>query len=86
MWCVWPFKQNEEVEMFPLYDRDCDLVAWIKPNEHIFDTNMNWVGYIKSGHAWSSKTGNWLGPVNGLLCLNQQGKPVAWSPKEAVRG
>lgn len=30
----------------PLFDKNCKLIAWIEPNEHIFDTNMNWIAYI----------------------------------------
>ncbi|GAH33871.1 unnamed protein product, partial [marine sediment metagenome] len=55
--------------MEPLFDKDCELVGWIDPMRHIFDTNMNWVAYISNGHVWSSETENWLGPVLGLLCL-----------------
>lgn len=72
--------------LYPLFDKDCELVAWINPNKHIFDTSMNWVAYVSNGHAWSSETGNWLGPVRGLICLDQAGKPVAWHPKEKVSG
>jgi len=72
--------------LYPLFDKDCDLVAWITPNAHIFDTDMNWIAYIQNGNAWSSESGNWLGPVNGLLCLNQAGQPIAWNPKEPVKG
>lgn len=72
--------------MEPLFDKDCELVGWIDPMRHIFDTDVNWVAYISNGHAWSSKTGNWLGPVLGLLCLDQAGKVVVWNPKEQVKG
>lgn len=72
--------------LLPLFDKDCDLVAWIKPNEHIFGANMEWVAFISNGHAWSSKSGNWLGPVSGLLCKDTSGKPVLWNPKERVTG
>lgn len=72
--------------LFPLFDKDCDLMGWMKPNEHIFDTNMVWVAYIVNGHAWSAQTGNWLGAVAGLLCRDTQGKPILWNPKETVSG
>ena len=70
--------------MEPLFDRNCELVAWIDPLRNIFDTDLNWVAYIRNGHAWSSDTGNWLGPVPGVLCLDQTGKVVAWNSKERV--
>ena len=72
--------------LYALFDKDCDLVGWINPGEHIFDTDMDWVAFIANNHAWSAETGNWLGPVKGLLCLDTSGKPVAWNPKERVAG
>jgi len=72
--------------MYSLFDKDCDLVGWIDPNRHIFDTNMNWVAYISGGHAWLAATANWLGPVRGLLCYDTNGRVVAWNPKEHVIG
>jgi hypothetical protein len=72
--------------LYALFDKDCGLVGWISPDQHIFDTSMNWVAYQSGNHAWSSKTGNWLGPVIGLMCLDQSGCPVAWNPKGAVAG
>lgn len=70
----------------PLFNKDCELVGWMRPNQHVFDTGMNWVAYIRNNHAWSAETGNWLGPVNGLLCLDTSGKVVLWNPKEKVLG
>lgn len=72
--------------LFALFDKDCDLVGWINPDSHIFNTDMDWVAYISNGHAWSAGNGNWLGPVKGLLCLDRNGKPVAWNPKEQITG
>lgn len=70
----------------PLFDKKCNLVAWIDPDKYIFDTKLKWVAYIYDGHAWSCKNGNWLGPVHGLLCLNKAGKPIAWNPDEPIYG
>lgn len=72
--------------LYPLFDKSCALVGWISPRENIFDTNMDWVAYVSSGHAWSAETGNWLGAVAGLLCRDQDDKPVAWNPGEALTG
>lgn len=44
--------------MFPLFDCNQELVAWISPGKNIFDTDINWVAYIHNGHIWSSGTGN----------------------------
>lgn len=72
--------------MEPLFDKNCELVAWIDPLNHIFDTEMKWIAYISGGHAWSAETGNWCGPVLGLICLDQSGKVVAWNPNEHIVG
>ncbi|WP_376786134.1 4-fold beta flower protein [Stutzerimonas kunmingensis] len=72
--------------LLPLFDKDCDLVGWILPGEHIFDTQLNWLAFITDGHAWSSVSGNWLGPVHDLLCLDGFGHPIAWNPANRVAG
>lgn len=70
----------------PLFDRDCELIGWLKPNEHIFDSDMNWVAYISNGHVWAETTGNWIGPINDLVCLDTNGKVIAWSRGASIRG
>lgn len=72
--------------LLPLFDKDCEHVGWIAPNQHIFDTDMNWVAYISSSHAWSAESGDWLGAVHNVLCLGQDGRPVAWNPQQPVTG
>ncbi|WP_433077737.1 4-fold beta flower protein [Dactylosporangium sp. CA-052675] len=72
--------------MQQLRDEHNELVGWIQPDAHIFDVDMNWVAYISNGHAWSALTGNWCGPVDGLTCLDQSGRVVAWNPNQALRG
>ncbi|MFA9465889.1 MAG: 4-fold beta flower protein [Velocimicrobium sp.] len=63
----------------PLFDKDCNFIGWIKQGEHIFNQNMDWIAYISNGHAWSAATENWMGLVNGLVCLDTSGKVVLWS-------
>lgn len=70
----------------PLFSPDCELVGWLDLGKHIFDTDMNWVAYIVNDHAWSSKTGNWLGKINIATCLDTTGKVIAWNPDCKVRG
>jgi hypothetical protein len=73
--------------MKALFDKDCGLVGWLKDShDHIFDTQMNWVAYIKNDNVWSAKSGNWCGPIKGYNCLDKNGKVVAWNPDQAVRG
>ena len=72
--------------MFPLFDKDAELVGWIKPGGHIFSLEMEWLAFISNGHAWSANSGDWLGPVNGYNCLDQNGKVVAWSTGHPASG
>ena len=72
--------------LHPLFDKDCDLQGWIDPGQHIYDTGMNWVAYISGNNAWSADSGDWLGELHGLLCLDKSGHPVAWNPQQAVVG
>jgi len=70
--------------LYPLFDQDCELMAWIEPGRHIFDSDMNWIAYLANNQAWSAESGNWLGAVRGLLCMDNSGKPVLWNPNEQV--
>lgn len=72
--------------MKPLFDKECELVGWIDPQHHIFKTDMDWVAFWAGGHAWSAESGDWLGPVRGLVCLDQAGRVVAWNPDARVAG
>ena len=72
--------------LYPLFDRECNLIAWIEPNRSIFDTDMQWIAYISSNHAWSSDTGNWLGPVRDTVCYDTNGKVFAWSTGSKILG
>lgn len=70
----------------PLFNNNSELVAWIRPNEHIFNRDMEWVAYLSNGHAWSVKTGNWIGPVHGIVCLDTSGKVIVWNPDGDISG
>ena len=73
--------------MIALFNSDCELVGWMKDKQdYIFDTQLNWVAYIKNGHVWSVSTGDWCGPLKGTNCLDQNGKIVAWNPTQQVQG
>ncbi len=72
--------------MLAMFDRNSDLVGWMDPGRHIWDTDVNWIAYIAGGHAWSAATGNWLGPINGVNCLDHSGRVVAWNPAGTVAG
>ena len=70
----------------PLFNKNGDLIGWLDPEKHIFDTNMEWIAYLSNGHAWSSATGNWMGPINGFVCLDTEGKVIAWNPNGKIQG
>ena len=74
------------MSLIPLFDPNAELVGWMWPGEHIFDTDMNWAAYIGNDHAWSAETGNWLGPIKELNCLDRTGRIVAWSREGRVVG
>ena len=40
--------------LYPLFDKDCNLIAWLDSSKNIFDTDMQWIAYISSNHIWSS--------------------------------
>lgn len=70
----------------PLFNKNSELVAWISPIQHIFNQNLEWVAYLSNSHAWSARTGNWLGPVHGVICLDSSGKVVAWNQEGNING
>jgi len=63
--------------MTPIFDSNSELVAW-SDGIHLFDIAMNWVAFEANGHIFSSKTGEWLGPIHNGSILDTKGKPVAW--------
>ena len=58
--------------LYPLFDKDCNLIAWLDSSKNIFDTDMQWIAYISSNHIWSSSSGNWLGPIEGTVCYDME--------------
>ncbi len=70
----------------PLFSPACDLVGWIQPRRFVFDADIAYVAFIANGHAWSARTGIWIGPAAGSHIFDIDGRPVAWSPGEVLRG
>ncbi|WP_250481885.1 4-fold beta flower protein [Caballeronia sp. NCTM5] len=67
--------------MTPAFDKNCNLALWVDRNSgNIFDTNMNWVGFMQNGYAFSSKTLNFLGSVDGGTLQDTNGKAAFWMP------
>jgi hypothetical protein len=70
----------------PLFSPGCDLVGWMQPHKFLFDADMAYVAFLTNGHAWSARSGLWLGPVIGSHVFDIEGRPVAWNPREPLRG
>lgn len=72
--------------MNSLFDKNCNLVGWVKNYRYIFDTKMNWIAFIVNKNVFSVKTINWLGTINKYNCLDKQGEVVAWDLKHRIQG
>lgn len=72
--------------MEALYSPKCDLVGWLQPGKAIFDPDMKYVAFIANEHAWSAKTGNWLGPSDHTNFLDRSGKPVTFGARYTPKG
>ncbi|MDQ6434592.1 hypothetical protein RB623_11090 [Mesorhizobium sp. LHD-90] len=70
----------------PLFSPGCDLVGWMQPQKFLFDTDMAYAAFIANGHAWSARSGRWIGPVIGPHVFDLDGRPVAWNPDAPLRG
>jgi hypothetical protein len=65
----------------PAFDKDCNLTLWVDHESgHIFDTEINWVGFMQNGYAFSSKTLNFLGKVDDGTLQDTTGKAAFWMP------
>lgn len=69
----------------PLFSQHCDLVGWMQPQKFLFDADMAYVAFIANGHAWSARSGRWIGPVVASHVFDIDGRPVAWNPAEPLR-
>lgn len=70
----------------PLFSPACDLVGWMQPDAFVFDVDMAYVAFLTNGHAWSARSGLWIGPAIGPHLFDIDGRPVAWNPGEPLRG
>jgi len=70
----------------PLYDKSCSFVGYIEKGRYIFDADMNWTAHIVQNQGWSATTNEWLGPVNGLICLDRRGLVVSWGIGQKLIG
>jgi len=70
----------------PLFSRHCDVVGWMQSRQFLFAADMTYVAFLANGHAWSARSGQWIGPVLGTHIFDTDGRPVAWNPAEPLRG
>ncbi len=70
----------------PLFSPACDLVGWMQRDAFVFDVDMAYVAFLAGGHAWSARSGLWIGPAIGPHLFDIHGRPVAWNPGEPLRG
>jgi len=66
--------------MTPLSDRNSDLWAWADKDGHVFSHDLEWVAFMRDGHAFAAATCGWLGPVVGATIFDQSGDPILWNP------
>ncbi len=69
-----------------LFDRYCTHVGWLERDRYIFDKDLNWVAFMDEGTAWSTDLLSWIGKVNGTICLDKEGRVVAWGIGQRVTG
>jgi hypothetical protein len=66
--------------MKALFDSSSNLVGWISDDQkHIWNTNMQWVGFVAGQNAWSARGAEWIGPVINGNIHDRQGHTIAWS-------
>ncbi|WP_373561895.1 4-fold beta flower protein [Cupriavidus plantarum] len=65
--------------MTPLFDKTGNVALWLK-GDHLFSTDMKWMGFIVRDSAWSASSGSWLGKVAGSTIQDQRGRAVVWAP------
>lgn len=70
----------------PLFNNVCTHVGWIDQGRYLFDRDMNWVAYIERNNGWSCTTNEWLGPVNGTICMDRSGRVVSWGIGQKLIG
>lgn len=69
-----------------LFDRYCSHVGWIDRDRYIFDVDMNWAAFIDHGTVWSKNKLSWIGKADGVVCLDKDGRVVAWGIGQRIAG
>ena len=72
--------------MQAIYDKNSRLVGWADAQDHmLFDTNMNWIGFIDNAYVFS-RYSNWLGAYYNGSFVDRNGRPVAWIAGNQAQG
>jgi hypothetical protein len=62
-----------------LFDRYCNHVAWLERDRFLYDPDMKWLAFVHNKHnVWTKDTLRWAGTINGVICMDTEGKVVAW--------
>lgn len=69
-----------------LFDKYINHVGWIDRDGYIFDVDLNWVAYVHNETVWSKEKMQWIGKVNGVICMDKDGRVVAWGIGQRVAG
>jgi hypothetical protein len=67
--------------MRALFDQNSELVAWTDES-YIFDTGMNWIGYVAGGYVWRASDNVWIGVFDSLTLQDRNGRAFLWSADE----
>lgn len=70
----------------PLFDRYCNHVAWLSRDQFLFDPGMKWLAFIDNNNVWNKENLEWLGIINGAICLDKEGKVIAWGIGQRIMG
>jgi hypothetical protein len=69
----------------PLYDRYCNHIAYLDSNRYLFDTDLKWIAFVDNRQVFSLDL-QWIGPINGAICMDKDGKVVAWGLGQKLMG
>ncbi len=64
--------------MTPIFDVNCDFVAWLSAEGDVFDVNENWIGFVRNNNLFNAETLNWLGTFVEDTLVDKEGRPAGW--------
>jgi hypothetical protein len=69
-----------------LFDRYCNHVGWLQRDQFIFDPEMKWLAFIDNHNVWTVNPTVWVGAVHGVICMDHDGKVIAWGMGQRIVG